>query len=206
VLYGLYYCKGPLGSQASLESLSPIQIEAEQKAFPIEPGDIMPASVDIQFTPAYSDALLFHVTHWSHLWLLNLLALGEELLRAFTSNKFMLFLRALSAFSFNKHKIASRFVIKGKGCDIHPSAIVQGCVLGDRVKIGPQCIVQGCILGDDVKLSEQSILLGSVFGKGVSTCPRGWSKLCVVYPPWSSYLQGTHLNAPAGRLKACLIG
>ena len=64
-----------------------------------------------------------------------------------------------------------------------------------RVKIGPQAVVQGCILGDNTKISEQSILLGSVFANGVSTCPRGWSKLCVVYP-----------NASAGRMQALLVG
>ena len=195
IVYGFYYCKGPLESVQSLESLPPLRIEAEQKAFPIKPGEFLPSTVDVKFTPAFTDAILFHVCHWVHIWLLNLIVLGDELLRTFTANKFKLVLRALSAFSLNKHKIASRFVIKGKGCDIHPTATVQASVLGDRVTVGPYSIVQGCILGDDVKINEQSIIIGTVFGEGTSTCPRGWSKLCVTYPKTS-----------AGRMHACLIG
>jgi len=195
MVYGLCYCRGPLGSAAAAESLPPATIEAEQKAFPIEQGDFLPSSVEVKFNPAFTEALLFHVCHWVHIWLLNLLALGEQLLRTFTGNKLLLFLRALSAFSLNKHKIASRFVVKGKECDIHPTATVQGSILGDRVKIGPYSIVQGCILGDDVKINEQSIIIASVFGSGTSTCPRGWSKLCITYPKTS-----------AGRMHACLIG
>ncbi len=194
-VYGLYYCKGPLGSPQAVDSLPPLCIESKQSAFPVEAGDFLPSTVDVKFTPAFSDAILFHVCHWVHVWLLNLLAMGDRLLKEFTSNKVKLVLRTLSAFSLNKHKIASRFVIKGKGCDIHPTATVQGCILGDRVSIGPYSLVQGCVLGDDVKINEQSIIMACVFGDGTSTCPRSWCKLCITYPKTS-----------AGRMHACLIG
>ena len=194
-VYGLYYCRGPLESARAVESLPPLIIEAEQKAFPIKPGDFLPSTVDVKFTPAFTNVILFHVCHWTHIWLLNLLALGDELIRAFTANKFKLVLRALSAFSLNRHKIASRFVIKGKGCDIHPTATVQASILGDRVTVGPYSVVQGSILGDDVKINEQSIIIGTVFGEGTSTCIRGCSKLCVAYPRTST-----------GRMQGCLIG
>jgi len=194
-VYGLYYCKGPLGSMEAADSLPALRIETKQSVLPIEPGDFLPNSVDVKFTPAFTDAILFHVCHWVHVWLLNLLALGDRLLQEFTSNKLKVALRTVSAFSFKKHKIASKFVVKGKGCDIHPTATVQACVLGDRVSIGPYSVVQGCILGNDVRINEQSIIMASVFGDRASTCPRGWSKLCVIYPKTS-----------AGRMHACLIG
>ncbi len=181
-VYGLYYCRGPIASTEALDALPPVRIEAEQMAFPIRPGDMLPSTVEITFTPAYTDAVMIHICHWTHLWLANLMALGDTLFRTFTRSKLKLVLRTLSAFSLNKHKIASRFVVKGKGCDIHPSAVVQGCILGDRVSIGAHCLVQGCILGDGVKVNEHSILLGSIFGEDSSTSPRGWTKFCVVYP------------------------
>jgi carbonic anhydrase/acetyltransferase-like protein (isoleucine patch superfamily) len=194
-VYGLYYCQGPLEGAEALGSFPPVRIESRQKAFPINPGDFMPASVEVRFAPAFADAILFHVCHWVHIWLLNLIALGDELLRTFTGSKLTMILRALSAFSLNKHKIASRFVVKGKGCDIHPTATVQGCILGDKVSIGPYSLVQGCILGNNVKIIEHSVIIASVLGDDVSTCPRGHSKLCVVYPKTS-----------LGRMHACLIG
>jgi len=194
-VYGLYYCRGPLADISALSSLPPLRIEAKQKAFPIEPGAFMPASVEVRFAPAFSDAVLFHVCHWVHVWLVNLIVLGDELLRAFTGSKLKMVLRALSALSLNRHRIASRFVIQGKGCDIHPTATVQGCILGDHVTIGPYSLVQGCILGDHVKIIEHSVIIASVLGEKVSTCPRGHSKFCVVYPRTS-----------LGRMHACLIG
>jgi len=194
-VYGLYACRGPLEHPEALSSLPPLRIEAQQKAFPIEPGNFMPASVEIRFAPAFSDTILLHVCHWVHIWLLNLIVLGDELLRTFTASKLKMILRALSAFTLNKHKIASRFVVKGKGCDIHPTATVQGCILGDHVSVGPYSLVQGCILGNNVKIIEHSVIVASVLGEGVSTCPRGHSKFCVVYPRTS-----------LGRMHACLIG
>ncbi len=191
-VYGLYYCRKPPPSAGALDELPPLRIEARQMAFPIRPGEMLPSTVEITFTPAYTDAVLIHVCHWSHLWLANLMALGGTLFHSFTRSKFKLVMRALSAFSLNKHKIASRFVMKGKGCDIHPSAVVQGCILGDGVTIGAHCLVQGCILGDGVKVNEHSILLGSVFGEGSSTSPRGWTKFCVVYPKSSTTGHALH--------------
>jgi len=195
VIFGLYYMNGKSLDATAIEGLPPVVIEAEQKAFPIEQGTFMPSSVEVQFTPAYTDATLMHICHWTHLWLLNLMTLGNTLLTTFVGSKLRVALRALSAFSLNKHKIANRFVVKGKHCDIHPTAVVQGSILGNHVQIGPYCVVQGCILGDHVKVSEQSIIVGSVFGERVSTCPRGWVKLCVVYP-----------GSSTGRMHACLIG
>jgi len=191
-VYGMYFCRGPLPSTTALDTLPPLTIEARQMAFPIQPGEMLPSTVEITFTPAYTDAYMIHLCHWAHLWLANLLALGTTLFRAFTRSKVKLVLRALSAFSLNKHKIASRFVLKGRGCDIHPTAVVQGCILGDRVSIGAHCLVQGCILGDGVKVNEHSILLGSVFGEGSSTSPRGWTKFCVVYPKSSTTGHALH--------------
>ncbi len=195
VSYGLYYIKGKHLSKEQLSELPPIVIEAQQKAFPIEPGTFMPSSVEIRFSPAYADAILMHICHWTHLWLLNLLALGTTLLDTFLGSRLRLVLRALSAFAFNKHKIANRFVVKGRRCDIHPTAVVQGSILGDDVHIGPYCVIQGSLLGNHVKVSEQTIIMGSILGDRVSTCPRGWIKLCVVYP-----------GSATGRMHACLIG
>ena len=195
VLYGLYYLRGTRLETGTLDTLPPLTIEAQQRAFPIEPGTFMPSSVEIRFAPAYTDAVIMHIRHWTHLWLLNLLALGDRLLETFLASRLRLFLRALSAFSFNKHKIADRFVVKGKHCDIHPTAVVQGSILGDHVQVGPFCVIQGCVLGDHVKVSEQTIIMGSILGDRVSTCPRGWIKFCVVYP-----------GSSTGRMHACLIG
>ncbi|MEJ8566340.1 hypothetical protein V3330_01775 [Wenzhouxiangellaceae bacterium CH-27] len=195
VLYGMYFCRAPAGSRTLPGSYRPLKIPARQRAHEIAPGDFVPTSVGISFTPAISDAMVMHVRHWTHLWLINLLVMGTTLLRRFTANRLALVWRVLSALSFNRQKIARRFVIKGKGCRIHPTATVEGCVLGDRVSIGAYSIVRGCILGDGVRINEQSIVTGSVFGEAATCSPRGWAKACVIYPA-----------AVAGKIQACMVG
>jgi len=195
VIYGLYYINGENPDTELLDRLPPLVIEAEQKEFPIEAGSLMPRSVKIEFTPAHTEAILMHICHWVHIWLVNLMALASALTDAFLGSKFKLAIRALSAFSLNKHKMANRFVIKGKRCDIHPTAVVQGCILGDHVEIGPYAVVRGSILGSHVKIPEQAIVVGSILGDHTSTCNRGVAKLCVLYP-----------GSSAGKMQGCLLG
>ncbi len=121
--------------------------------------------------------------------------LGSTLMEAFLRSKIKLVFRVLSAFSLNKHTVANRFVVKGRHCDIHPTAVVQACILGDHVKIGPYAIVQGSVLGDYADIPEQSIVIGSVLGEKASTCNRGVLKLCVLYPGGSG-----------GKMQGCLLG
>ena len=196
-VFGLSYCRGPIPAPAFLDSLPPVVITARQKPLPIDPRQFFPSTVEVNFSGAYTDAILIHVRHWVHLWLANLFCLGSELLDAFTRNKLMFLVRALSALSFNKYRMFSRFVIKGKGCDIHPSAVVEGCILGNRVSIGAFSLVRGCILADGVKVNEHSIVALSVLGEGASTSPRGWTKFSVVYP---------NSNTPGHALQGCLVG
>ncbi len=196
VFYDLFYVNNQIPERSvPLDRLPPILIEAKQHTYTVEPGQVMPASVDVHFEAAYTDATLMHIHNWVHLWMVNLMALGNTLLDSFLGSKLRFLFRALSAFSLNKHKIADRIVVKGKKCDIHPTAIVQGSILGDRVKVGPYAVVQGSVLGDDVRLPEHTIIMGSVMGKGTSTCCRGVLKLCVLYP-----------GASGGKMQGCLIG
>jgi len=195
VVYGLYHVRGAVARSGELDRLPPIRIRADQRSFPVEPGEVMPASVDVRFTPAFSEAALLHVCHWVHLWLANLMALGISLQETFLRSRVRMILRALSAFSFSKHKIASRFVVKGRRCDIHPTAVVQGCILGDDVKIGPYAVVQGSLIGNRVRIPEQAIIVGSVMGDRTSTCNRGVQRLCVLYP-----------GSSGGKNQGCVFG
>jgi len=196
-VFGLSYCQGPIPTPDFLESLPPVVITAQQKPLPVDPRQFFPSTVEVNFAGAYTDAILIHVRHWVHLWLANLFCLGSDLLHAFTGNKLLFLLRALSALSFNKHRIFSRFVIRGRDCDIHPTAVVEGCILGNRVSIGAFSLVRGCILADGVKVNEHSIVALSVLGSGASTSPRGWTKFSVVYP---------NSNTPGHALQGCLVG
>ncbi len=195
VAYGMYRCRGQLPSTGDLKTIPLARIEAKQTARPIEPGTVLPISMSPSFTPAFSDATLLHVCHWANLWLLNLVVLMDTLRSTFLGNRFSVILRALSALSLDKQKIAQRFVVKGKGCQIHPTAVVQASILGDGVKIGAYSVVRGSILGDGVHISDQSIVTGTIFGANSFDSPNGLARMCVVYP-------GTQ----AGKIQGTVVG
>ena len=47
----------------------------------------------------------------------------------------------LFSFSKDPRKLIRKICSEGKGCTIHPSAVVEGCLLGDYVTIGANAVV-----------------------------------------------------------------
>ncbi len=70
----------------------------------------------------------------------------------------------------------------GKNCDIHPDAVLEGCVLGDNVRVGAGSYLQFCHLGDHVDVSPSAVVLSSILGAGTQLVTREWLSLCVIYP------------------------
>lgn len=124
--------------------------------------------------------LVMTLHHWVHILWANQMAGGTEVINA---PKWQLGLRVLAAVvqarSLNKWDILGKLNIIGKGCDIHPTAIVEGCTLGDGVKVGPHArllfsnldrgaqamagaYVELCVLGERALVTEQSVLRLSV--------------------------------------------
>ncbi len=124
--------------------------------------------------------LVMTLHHWVHILWANQLAGGTEVLNA---PRWQLGLRVISAVaqarSLNKWDILGKLNSIGKGCDIHPTAIVEGCTLGDGVKVGPYArllfsnlddgaqamagaYVEMCVLGKKALVTEQSVLRLSV--------------------------------------------
>lgn len=59
----------------------------------------------------------------------------------------------------------------GKNCKIHPSAVLESCVIGDNVEIGPHCYLRGVVVGDDVMIRENASIKASVIGRGSIIVP-----------------------------------
>ncbi|MFH2010110.1 MAG: hypothetical protein ABI333_26165, partial [bacterium] len=70
----------------------------------------------------------------------------------------------------------------GKNCDIHPSAVLEGCVLGDNVRVGAGSYLQFCHLGDNVDISPCACVLSSCIGHDTQLVTREWISLSVIYP------------------------
>ncbi|MGE0133546.1 MAG: hypothetical protein AB7L91_04210 [Dehalococcoidia bacterium] len=70
----------------------------------------------------------------------------------------------------------------GRGCDIHPTAVVEGSRLGNRVTVGPYASVMFSDLDDDVNISVGSDVQFSVFGRKAFLGPNGLAHFSVVHP------------------------
>ena len=116
-----------------------------------------------------TSSVLFHVHNWFHLYRANMQALTirwvERILghKLWTAYRLALALPMLPFHGF--WALARKFNVKGKGCRIHPTALVELSHLGDGVHIGAGAIVRGCILGDGTYISDGSHLQYTVMGK-----------------------------------------
>lgn len=153
-----------------------------------------------------SDANVHQIDHWTHLLRVNWLAIAatfEREKRKFQAlNPLVKLWRVLGllarARSLNPFVLAQALTVRGKGAVIHPTAVVEACVLGDKVEIGPYAVVRGAVIGDGVKIEEHAIVNASVLGDGARVSRRGMVNLCVAFP-------GAFISSGDGH-QACVFG
>ena len=87
----------------------------------------------------------------------ELTAKSAFILRKVFSEKILL---KLSQFKL-AHKMSNKI---GRNCRIHPTAIIEGCVIGDNVEVGPFCYLRACIVGSNVTIREHSSIKMSSVG------------------------------------------
>ena len=54
----------------------------------------------------------------------------------------------------------------GRGCSVHPTARLEGCVIGDNVRIGAYSVLRGCVVGDGAVIEDHVSARASVIGPG----------------------------------------
>ncbi len=69
--------------------------------------------------------------------------------------------KPFSRFAIEGLKFISK---KGKNCRIHPTAIVEGCILGDNVTIGAYAVCRLSIIGNNVNIGDLAVVNYSVVG------------------------------------------
>lgn len=117
-----------------------------------------------------SFAIVIPVGHWSQTLWGNLLCLAPYLFRELVMDNivkaiFRLGMAMVLSLSIDPKKLFFRIVQKGKDCNIHPSAVVEGCWLGDSVTIGANAVVRGCILRDNARVEELAVVEGAVLSE-----------------------------------------
>lgn len=134
-----------------------------------------------------SDRLVMPTSHWLQLLWANLLGLGPFLWRNLVgSNILQVFIRgtwaALKSGSLRPHRVGRHLGRTGKRCRIHPSAVVEGCWIGDDVEIGANAVVRGSILAAGASVEDLAMVEFSVLGPGAIVQRQAMVKYSVLGP------------------------
>ena len=196
----------PAGAAPDYGVLEPVSLELDlaHEAPPAEHPAIAHAAPE---QVAAGDAVIHQVDHWSHILRVNWIAMAATIAREkrrFEERFFLmkialiLLVWARARFSLNPFKLARALNQIGPGCTIHPTAVVEGAVLGEGVNIGPFAVVRGSVIGAGARIEEYAVVNMSAVGAGARIGRRGTCNLCVLYP-------GAFFGAGNG-YQACVFG
>lgn len=85
---------------------------------------------------------IVQINHWTNLWWANLDGLLTRIAVLRKESKLRLLLLALRARVANQWKVLRETNEIGRNCDIHPSAYLEGCRVGDNVQIGAGAVIR----------------------------------------------------------------
>ncbi len=123
------------------------------------------------------------VHHWVHVLWVNQLIGGLEI-RNTPAWRFVLrgLWAVLRARSLNKWRVLGKLNRVGKGCDIHPTAVVEGSTLGPGCVIGPYARVMFSTLGEGVQVMPVAQVELCVLGDRAVVAEQSFLRFCVLYP------------------------
>lgn len=165
---------GTPATAATRAALPAVVLDADERAFAVARG---PESLDV---PA-PRLVACDVRTWADLLWLNLFAMTARV-RNLSPAKgaAMVAWGALRALSLNPWRVAGKLVERGKGCDVHPSAVVEASVLGEGVRIGPGAVVRGSLLAAGAEVEELALVVGSAIGARARVQRQGMVKFSVL--------------------------
>jgi hypothetical protein len=171
------------GVPAALEGAAGIDVETKVHEMDVAADSVSSGSGSDTMKLQFAAVAAAPVAHWVELARANLLALGTQALeRGPVVGVVALLWAALRAGSVNPFRVASRMTTRGKKCLIHPSAVVEACVLGDNVKVDAGAVLRGCVLGDNVKVGPHAFGEFSILGDGAELQKKAICTVTVVYP------------------------
>lgn len=133
----------------------------------------------------WSEAGLWSTHTWLGVLWANLLSLGPFLVEITLGPPLWRPLRllwaALRARSTRPEVVAGRLNRLGKGAWIHPSAVVEGCLLGAGAQVDAGAVVRGSILGEGARVEPHALVAGAVLGEGTVVQRHGWAMFSVLH-------------------------
>lgn len=155
-----------------------------------------------------TSSIVMHLRHWVHVLWANQLSIQvawvEQVLdhklwaawKAFTAGLGCLLRGRVGKAHFVTGLMgrANKF---GKNCFVHPTARVEGSLLGDNVTIGAYALVRGCLIGDNVTIEDRANVYFSVVGDDCFISKNSTMVFCAGYPDSDLCVNG---------IQACLFG
>ena len=148
-----------------------------------------------------TSTVVMRVRHWVHVlrashvapqvWLLER-AIREPVRSTWRA---LLGLRATAA--ARQAAWSRQFVYVGQRCRIHPSAILEGSVIGDDVVIGPGAVVLHSVIGAGSRLEQRTHVSQCTLGRRTFMSLNSSMQACVTFDD---------ADACANNLQACVVG
>jgi len=164
-------------------------------------------------------SIALEVSHWLHVFQMNILSIQTKWIEKVTTHpvwSLSLLLKAIirrpsllmnllrsdrftAEHSLRKiiDGIAPHANIRGTNVSIHPTAIVEGCIIGNNVSIGPQALVRNSIISDGSTLQERVNVAFSVIGKGSFVSKHSVVHACASFEEADMCMRG---------MQFCLVG
>ncbi|MCA9176960.1 MAG: hypothetical protein KDB14_20870 [Planctomycetales bacterium] len=168
-LYSMYY----LREACEIERTMPLTIAAPfgKIAAPAHPKF---AENGRHVTP-FSHVYLSPLQHWANLVACNLLGMSSVFLRTararWGATMMLPLLAAWRSGSVRPQQMAGKAYWAGPRARIHPTAVVEGAVIGRRVKIEPHAVVRFCVIDDHCVIGSNARLDGCTLGRRTLVSP-----------------------------------
>lgn len=148
-----------------------------------------------------TSTVVMRVRHWLHVLRASHLAPQVWLLDRATSSPASSLWRALSGLRLSQEaRLAAwkrAFVFRGRGVVVHPSAVVEGSVLGDNVVVGPQAVVLQSVVGAGSRIEQRAHVSQSTLGPRTFVSLNSSMQACCTF---------ADADACANNLQACVVG
>ena len=145
-------------------------------------------------------SIALHVRHWLHVLQANRLAIQIQWVDTVVRRPFWTAWMLLRALLFRRGRLLWRVLGSanriGRNVDIHPTACVEGSIIGDGATIGAQALVRCSIIGDGSTVEERANVAYSVIGARTYV-----SKYTLVYS--SVTMEDANVGAS---MQMCLVG
>ena len=157
--YGLHY----INSNIPKESATPVIFDPDQLCESIP----MPEHIEktTKFFLPVSDIFIIQLDHWTNILSANMCMLLSAGARLKKLPRMKLLLLALKARSGNPWKVLRQINKIGNDCDIHPTAYIEGSVIGRNVTIGAGSVIRQSIIGDNTFIGNNATIEASVTGE-----------------------------------------